>query len=42
VEELTERLGAQGPDLSDQSEEQLELGRSDGLESLCRRLVDLT
>jgi len=42
VEELTERLGAQGPDLSDQAGEQLELGRSDGLESLCRRLVDLT
>jgi carboxylate-amine ligase len=42
VEELTERLGAQSPDLSDQAEEQLELGRSDGLEPLCRRLVDLT
>jgi gamma-glutamyl:cysteine ligase YbdK (ATP-grasp superfamily) len=42
VEELTERLGARSPDLSDQAEEQLELGRSDGLESLCRRLVDLT
>ena len=42
VEELTERLGVQSPDLSDQAGEQLELGRSDGLESLCRRLVDLT
>jgi glutamate---cysteine ligase / carboxylate-amine ligase len=42
VEELTERLGVQSPDLSDQADEQLELGRSDGLESLCRRLVDLT
>ena len=42
VEELTERLGAQSPDLPDQAEEQLELGRSDGLEPLCRRLVDLT
>ena len=42
MEELTERLGAQSPDLSDQAEEQLELGRLDGLEPLCRRLVDLT
>ena len=42
VGELTERLGAEGLDLPDQAEEQLEMGRSQGVESLCRRLVDLT
>ena len=42
VRELTERLGAEGLDLPDQAEEQLEIGRSQGVESLCRRLVDLT
>ena len=38
------RLGSslQGLDLPDQAEEQLEIGRSQGVESLCRRLVDLT
>ena len=42
VEELTKRLGAEGLDLPDQAEEQLEIGHSQGLEPLCRRLVDLT
>ena len=40
--ELAERVGSQKPDVPDQAREQLEVGRADGLESACRRLVELT
>jgi len=40
--ELAERVGSQAPDVPDQAGEQLEVGRADGLESVCRRLVELT
>ena len=40
--ELAERVGSQKPDVPDQAREQLEVGRADGLESVCRRLVELT
>jgi carboxylate-amine ligase len=40
--ELAERVGSQKPGVSDQAREQLEVGRADGLESVCRRLVELT
>jgi glutamate---cysteine ligase / carboxylate-amine ligase len=42
LEELAARVGSEGFDLLDGAEEQVETGRSEGLESLCRRLVDLT
>ena len=42
LQELAARVGFDGLDLLDQSGEQLETGRSEGLESLCRRLVALT
>jgi glutamate---cysteine ligase / carboxylate-amine ligase len=42
LKELTARVGLEGLHLLDESEEQLETGRSEGLESLCRRLVGLT
>jgi glutamate---cysteine ligase / carboxylate-amine ligase len=40
--ELAERVGAQKSDVPDQAREQLDVGRADGLESVCRRLVELT
>ena len=40
--ELAERVGSQKPGVPDQAREQLEVGRADGLESVCRRLVELT
>ena len=40
--ELAERVGSQAPDVPDQAGEQLEVGRADGLESVCRRLAELT
>lgn len=40
--DLTERVGSQKPDVPDQAREQLEVGRADGLASLCGRLVELT
>jgi carboxylate-amine ligase len=40
--ELAERVGSQAPDVPDQAGEQLEVGRADGLESVCRLLVELT
>ena len=40
--ELAERIGSPKPDVPDQAREQLEVGRADGLESVCRRLVELT
>jgi carboxylate-amine ligase len=40
--ELVARVGLDDIALSDQAGEQLALGRADGLESLCRRLVELT
>jgi glutamate---cysteine ligase / carboxylate-amine ligase len=40
--ELAERVGSQKPDVPDQAREQLEVGRADGLEFVCRRLVELT
>ena len=40
--ELAERVGSQKPGVPDQAREQLEIGRADGLESVCRRLVELT
>jgi carboxylate-amine ligase len=40
--ELAERVGSQKPGVPDQAREQLEIGRADGLDSVCRRLVELT
>jgi glutamate---cysteine ligase / carboxylate-amine ligase len=40
--ELAERVGSQKPGVPDQAREQLEVGRADGLDSVCRRLVELT
>jgi carboxylate-amine ligase len=40
--ELAERVGSQAPGVPDQAGEQLEVDRTDGLESVCRRLVELT
>ena len=40
--ELAERVGSPKPGVPDQAREQLEVGRADGLESVCRRLVELT
>jgi glutamate---cysteine ligase / carboxylate-amine ligase len=40
--ELAERVDSQKPGVPDQAREQLEIGRADGLESVCRRLVELT
>jgi carboxylate-amine ligase len=40
--ELAERIGSQKPGVPDQAREQLEVGRADGLEAVCRRLVELT
>jgi carboxylate-amine ligase len=40
--ELSERAGSQARDVPDQAREQLEVGRAHGLESVCRRLVELT
>jgi carboxylate-amine ligase len=40
--ELAERIGSPRLDVPDQAREQLEVGRADGLESVCRRLVELT
>ena len=40
--ELAERVGSQKPGVPDQAREQLEIGRADGLESVCHRLVELT
>jgi carboxylate-amine ligase len=40
--ELAERVGSQKPGVPDQAREQLEVGRADGLEAVCRRLVELT
>jgi glutamate---cysteine ligase / carboxylate-amine ligase len=42
LEELVSRVGFQPVAFPDQAEEQLEISRSKGLDSLCRRLVDLT
>jgi len=42
LEEFLDRTGTGAMAFPDQAEEQLELGRAEGLESLCRRLVDLT
>jgi glutamate---cysteine ligase / carboxylate-amine ligase len=42
VGELAARLGTDLSATTDQAGEQLELGRREGLDSLCRRLVDLT
>jgi glutamate---cysteine ligase / carboxylate-amine ligase len=42
MEELAAQTGLDGFDLPDQSGEQLEIGRSEGLDSVGRRLVDLT
>ena len=42
LEELTALAGSDGLDLPDEAGEQRETGRGAGLESLCRRLVDLT
>jgi len=40
--ELAERVGSQKHGVPDQAREQLEVGRADGLEAVCRRLVELT
>jgi carboxylate-amine ligase len=40
--ELAERVGSQKPGVPDQAREQLEVARADGLDSVCRRLVELT
>jgi carboxylate-amine ligase len=40
--ELAERVGSGPGDVPDQAREQLEVGRADGLEAVCRRLVELT
>ena len=42
LEELAALVGSDMLDFVDEAEEQLETGRSEGLESLCRQLVDLT
>ena len=42
LEELATRVGADRLDLPDQADEQLATGGAEGLESLCRHLVDLT
>ena len=42
VGELAARFGTDWSATTDQAGEQLELGRREGLDSLCRRLVDLT
>jgi len=42
LEELSGRLDLDGVDLLAQAEEQLEVGRAEGLPALCRRLVSLT
>jgi carboxylate-amine ligase len=40
--ELAERVGSELVHVADQAKEQLEVGRAGGLESVCRRLVELT
>ena len=40
--ELAKRVGSEVAGVSDQAREQLDVGRADGLEPLCRRLVELT
>jgi glutamate---cysteine ligase / carboxylate-amine ligase len=40
--ELAERICASGIEVPDQAGEQLDRGRAEGLESLCRQLVELT
>ena len=42
LEDLAARVGSDVLDFPDEAEEQLETGRSEGLETLCRRLVGLT
>jgi gamma-glutamyl:cysteine ligase YbdK (ATP-grasp superfamily) len=42
LEELAERVGLDGVTVPDQAGEQLDIGRAEGLDSLCRRLVELT
>lgn len=42
LEELGERVGMDGIALTHEADGQLALGRSEGLDALCRRLVDLT
>jgi len=42
LEELSARLGLGGMAALAQAEEQLEIGRTEGLQELCRRLVSLT
>jgi glutamate---cysteine ligase / carboxylate-amine ligase len=42
LEELVGRIGAEGMAPSNQAGDQLTVGRAQGLESLCRRLVGLT
>jgi glutamate---cysteine ligase / carboxylate-amine ligase len=42
LEELAARVGVEAVDLPDQALEQLEAGRAEGLDSLSRRLVELT
>jgi gamma-glutamyl:cysteine ligase YbdK (ATP-grasp superfamily) len=41
-EELSAHLGVDGVDPFSQADEQLEIGRAEGLSELCRRLVSLT
>jgi carboxylate-amine ligase len=40
--ELAERVGSQKPGVPDQAREQLEVGRAEGPEAVCGRLVELT
>jgi len=42
LDELAGDVGLDGVEFSHQAEDQLAVGRTEGLESLCRRLVDLT
>jgi carboxylate-amine ligase len=42
LEEVAGLVGSEGSSHSNQAEDQLAIGRSEGLEPLCRRLVDLT
>jgi hypothetical protein len=42
LEELSGRLDLDGVGLLAQADEQLEVGRAEGLPALCRRLVSLT
>jgi glutamate---cysteine ligase / carboxylate-amine ligase len=42
LQELLARLGSGALDIPDQAREQLDVGRAEGLDSLCRRLVELT